>query len=635
MRALSLAVAERCNLGCTYCYAEGGSFGGTPRDMPWEVAEASVRRLFAEASPGERVNLAFLGGEPLVNRSLIRRATEFAAGLAGERKIPIGFSITTNGTLVTAEDGDFFERHGFAVTVSLDGIGEIHDRQRPTKGGRGSYDRVIANVRPLLAQQRRMQVSARVTVTPANLGLRNTLDHFIGLGFHSVGFSPMLSAPTGRGEMQAPDLQVLLDEMIACGREFERRVAAGEAYPFANMMTALEEIHRGTHRPYPCGAGAGYFGVSASGGLFACHRFVEDDARPWDMSARASIGSGNGRGWRERNVDRQEPCRSCWARYLCGGGCHYEVIHRGRPACDYIRGWLDYALGAYVRLLELRPDLFSPEGANAAVPGGAAQPCARSDSDGGRGVMKADEGEICVLGGGPAGSVIARSLAELGHDVLLIDRTARENGPRGESLAPSIVPILDSLRLRSAVDAAVFCREKQALVLWGSADVAVKSFGASPSLLVERAMLDDRLRTAASHAAVRIVSPAKARAVRHLSGGEWLIPVATSDGPMVVKSRFLVDARGKRHRMCIDDGAPRTVALSAPWASGDQRLPRRESRPAMTNGFGAVRFRTVPMLPRFFSNSRALPAFTPTAAGNSTGMFSRARNCSEISCAAK
>ena len=316
-------------------------------------------------SPGERVNLAFLGGEPLVNRSLIRRATALAARIAGERKIPIGFSITTNGTLLTPDDGDFFERYGFAVTVSLDGVGEVHDRLRPAKGGRGSYDRVIANVRPLLAQQQRMQVSARVTVTPANLGLRTTLDHFIGLGFQSVGFSPMLSAPTGRDEMQAPDLQVLLDEMIGCGREFERRVAAGEAYPFANMMTALEEVHRGTHRPYPCGAGAGYFGVSASGGLFACHRFVEDDAR-----SMGHVGQGvdreRQRPWlAERNVDRQEPCRSCWARYLCGGGCHYEVIHRGRPACDYIRGWLDYVLGAYVSLSQLRPDLFSSHGVKA------------------------------------------------------------------------------------------------------------------------------------------------------------------------------------------------------------------------------------------------------------------------------
>jgi uncharacterized protein len=368
VRALSLAVAGRCNLGCTYCYAEGGSFGGTPREMPWEVAEASVRRLFADTKPGERVNLAFLGGEPLVNRPLIRRATELAARIAVERGIPIGFSITTNGTLLSRDDAEFFECYGFAVTVSLDGVGAVHDRLRPTKSGRGSYDRVIARVQPLLARQRRMQVSARVTVTPANLGLRPTLDHFIALGFHSVGFSPMLSAPSGRGEMQAPDLGVLLDEMVDCGREFERRTVGGERYPFSNMTTALAEIHRGTHRPYPCGAGASYFGVSASGGLFACHRFV-DDPKATMGDVTQGVDRGRQRSWlTERMVDRQDPCRSCWARYLCGGGCHYEVIHRGRPACDYIRGWLDYVLGAYIRLSETRPEFFSLRSSDAGRP---------------------------------------------------------------------------------------------------------------------------------------------------------------------------------------------------------------------------------------------------------------------------
>jgi uncharacterized protein len=358
VRALSLAVAERCNLGCTYCYAEGGSFGGKPRNMEWEVAEASVNRLFAEATAGERVNLAFLGGEPLANRDLIRRATELAVRTAREKNIRVGFSITTNGTLLNADDGDFFERHAFAVTVSLDGVGATHDRLRPMKGGRGSYARIIENVKPLLARQRRMQVSARVTVTPENLGLRETLDHFVTVGFSSIGFSPMLRAPSGRGEMAGSALDVLLEEMIACGREYERRVLARESYPFSNMTTALQEIHRGSHRPYPCGAGAGYFGVSATGGLFACHRFVGDEA-----AAMGNVDSGvardRQRDWlAERRVNRQEPCRTCWARYLCGGGCHYEVIHRGRPACDYIRGWLEYALGAYLRLSARRPDLF-------------------------------------------------------------------------------------------------------------------------------------------------------------------------------------------------------------------------------------------------------------------------------------
>jgi uncharacterized protein len=356
LRALSLAVAQKCNLGCTYCYAEGGGFGGPAREMSWPVAEAAVRRLVDGAAPGERVHLSFLGGEPLTNRALIRRASDLAAGLARAKGVPIGFAITTNGTLLRPDDADLFERDGFAVTVSIDGPREVHDRLRPTKGGRGSYDRLIERVRPLLARQRRMRLYARVSVTPRNLDLVATLDHLIGLGFSSVGFSPVLSAPSGRDVMQRADLGVLLEQMIACGQAFERRVLAGEPSPFSNLLSALAEIHRGTHRPYPCGAGAGYLGVAADGGLYACHRFVDDAAGALgDVQTGVDRDSQN-RWLGERAVDRQEPCRSCWARYLCGGGCHHEVIHRGRPACDYIRGWLHYALLAYVRLSEQRPE---------------------------------------------------------------------------------------------------------------------------------------------------------------------------------------------------------------------------------------------------------------------------------------
>ena len=80
VRALSLAVAQKCNLGCTYCYAEGGSFGGAAKSMELETALASVDLLFSDVGAGERVNLAFLGGEPLLNRSVIRAATRARAG---------------------------------------------------------------------------------------------------------------------------------------------------------------------------------------------------------------------------------------------------------------------------------------------------------------------------------------------------------------------------------------------------------------------------------------------------------------------------------------------------------------------------------------------------------------------------
>jgi uncharacterized protein len=357
LRALSLAVAQKCNLGCTYCYAQQGQFGGAAKNMPLEVALDAVALLFRDVAAGDRVNLSFLGGEPLFNRAVIRAATERAVELAGERGAAATFSITTNGTLLTEDDGAFFERHGFAVTLSIDGAGAAHDALRPFKGGGGTFARIMENAAPLLRMQRRMQVSARVTVTPHNLSLRQTLDDLLAAGFHSVGFSPMLASPVGNGEMDEQALTAMLDEMIACGEEFERRVIAGDRYAFANMANALRELHKGTHRPYPCGAGAGYLGVSADGDLAACHRFVGDEAGA--MGSVAEIDRQRQNAWlAERHVHRQEPCRSCWARYLCGGGCHHEVLARGRTACDYVRGWLHYCIGAYARLVDARPDWF-------------------------------------------------------------------------------------------------------------------------------------------------------------------------------------------------------------------------------------------------------------------------------------
>ena len=98
--------------------------------------------------------------------------------------------------------------------------------------------------------------------------------------------------------MDEASLEIMLARMIDCGQRFEDHVIAGNRYPFLNMVTALRELHAGTHRPYPCGAGAGYFGVSADGDLYACHRFV-DDSRAFMGSLDEAIDIGRkSLGWR-------------------------------------------------------------------------------------------------------------------------------------------------------------------------------------------------------------------------------------------------------------------------------------------------------------------------------------------------
>jgi len=330
--------------------------------MSREVAKSAVTRLVTGARRGDQVHLGFIGGEPLLNRPVLHDAVELAIRLGAELGVAVEFGITTNGTLLTKSDIEYLEEHHFTVTISLDGVGEAHDRLRKTRHGHGTYERIIDRIGPWLAERRRTYVLARVTVTPINMQLAGTLDQLMELGFDGVAFAPLLHAPSGHFELDVAGLSQMLADLIACGERFERAVGEGRRYPFLNMERTLRDLHQGSSRSLPCGAVASYLGASAEGGLFACHRFVNDEAG-WMGDVNSGIDDSRRMGWlRERNVDRQEPCRSCWARYLCGGGCHHELLHRGRVACDFIRGWWHYALQAYVRLLDRRPDFFAPAG---------------------------------------------------------------------------------------------------------------------------------------------------------------------------------------------------------------------------------------------------------------------------------
>jgi uncharacterized protein len=358
VRAISLAVAQKCNLGCTYCYAQQGTFGGAAGDMPAEVATAAIDQLLAAAAPGEAVTLAFMGGEPLVNRKMLHASTRYAAGEAAARGVRIGFSMTTNATLLREEDIALFQDYGFTLTISLDGLGATHDRARPYRSGKGSFAKVAKNVRALLeVDDRRYRVVARVTVTPNNLDLPEIMNGLVDMGFDAITFSPMLSAPSGKDEMLAADLDQLLDQLIRCGESFREALQQGRILPLSNVIKTLQRIQFYEPEQYPCGAGGGYMGVSADGGLYACHRFVNDeDGRMGDVFD--GVDADRQSGWLDsRHLQNQSPCGSCWARYLCSGSCHYEAIKRGRPACDYIRGWLSYCLGLHTELTRTQPEL--------------------------------------------------------------------------------------------------------------------------------------------------------------------------------------------------------------------------------------------------------------------------------------
>ena len=356
LTALSLNLAQSCNLACVYCYADQGRFGGSPRIMTEPVAFAAIDAFLAGAD-GAPMTLGFIGGEPFLARDLLHGCVRRAALAAAGRSLDLRFSVTTNGTLLTEADRVLLRQHPFAVTVSIDGGRSLHDRQRPDRAGHGSFAAVLTGVGPLLREPGRARLSARMTIGRDSLGVAERIAELTRLGFRDVGVSPLRTAPDPALILHDGDWPLFLGEMIEAADIEWRRVRDGAAPRFANLWIALKEIHRGSAKPLPCGAALSYVSLDAEGRYHTCHRTI-GDAR----FALGSLATGLDDAAREaflsaRHVDQQEPCRSCWARYLCGGGCHAEVVSAGRTGCEYIRGWLEYCLARYDDVMRDRPEL--------------------------------------------------------------------------------------------------------------------------------------------------------------------------------------------------------------------------------------------------------------------------------------
>ena len=355
-QSLSLNVSSSCNLSCPYCYAGRGAFGGLqPEPMSWTVARDAVDRLLAGADPTAPITIGFLGGEPFVNRSLIHQTVPYAADAARRRGLDVRFSVTTNGTLLSAQDVELLRSHPFAVTVSIDGGAEVQNAQRPAASGKDSFALLRAGTQALVDHPGQARLSARATVTRQRLALTDRFDSIRALGFPEVGFSPLRTGGDAQGALGGSDWPRYLDALTDLARQELGRALDGEPIRLTNLAVALKQLHRGASAPYPCGAGAGYFSVSSAGKWYACHRAIGSptyelgDNRGLDEERRARFLT-------DRHVHAQTECGTCWARYLCSGGCHQEASARTDASCDFIRGWLDFCLAAYCELAERHPD---------------------------------------------------------------------------------------------------------------------------------------------------------------------------------------------------------------------------------------------------------------------------------------
>jgi len=344
---LALFLTQTCNMRCVYCYGEGGEYGGRGV-MSEETALAAVDWLLASSCEEKTVHVSFFGGEPLLNFPLLQRVVAYAreqAALCGKE---VTFGTTTNATLLIDEIIAYLAEEKIDPLVSFDGPPEIQDRQRPFRNGHGSHARVHGNVQKLRAALPKLTGRATVCAGSDPFAVRRAMEEAGFTTCHLTAASPVVlhqadaadadpEAAEGRRQAAQQMLAYRRAEVAELFTAVRERRLDAQAAPAA--LALLAALAAGRKRHAGCGLGRGVRAVAVNGDVYPCHRFVGlEDMRFGHLS---DYRAGEINDYHGAVVENLPACRSCWARYFCGGGCFYDNLARSgdmhRPDPDVCR----------------------------------------------------------------------------------------------------------------------------------------------------------------------------------------------------------------------------------------------------------------------------------------------------------
>jgi len=336
-----LHVTNGCNLRCPYCYVHKSA-----QAMDESVGRAAVEAVMKSAVTHgfPAVKLKYAGGEASLNHRLVINLHAYAHELAAKSGLQLYATLLSNGVRLPASLIQACKAEGIRVMISLDGLGDQHDAQRPFANGRPSFHFVERTIAQLIEQDHAPHLS--ITITSRNAGgvadvVRFALER--GLTFSLNLFRDndcAASFPDLRYEEQA-----MTEALLAAFGVIE------DLLPRWSVLGSI--LDRGQllqPRQRSCGVGQDYVVIDQRGQVAKCHMEIERTLGDVFTSDPLQLVRQDKTTALNLLVDEKAGCRDCTWRYWCSGGCSVATFRAtGRydiksPNCNIYKAIYPQAL---------------------------------------------------------------------------------------------------------------------------------------------------------------------------------------------------------------------------------------------------------------------------------------------------
>ena len=169
---IGLVPTYGCNLACPYCLqGKEKSQKKMSLEQVLVVAKFVEKRVLESQQevPIDTVHIELYGGEPLLCKDSIITFCNCIDAISKRLHFKTRFTMTSNFVLLDDAIIELIDKYHILVQITIDGTKEQHDSRRIQHNGRGTYARIIENLRKINERGLRDCITIRINVDRGNI----------------------------------------------------------------------------------------------------------------------------------------------------------------------------------------------------------------------------------------------------------------------------------------------------------------------------------------------------------------------------------------------------------------------------------------------------------------------------------
>lgn len=305
-----------CNFACPYCYEQRVQ-GEMEKNIQDNIIVFIENLLIQNV---KKIYVVWYGGEPLLYPKIIERVSEKIISKCNEYAVEYSFSMISNGYLLHEDNVKLLRKIGMSrIQITLDGLGDTHNRRRYLKNGEPTFDRIVKNI---YHASKFIDITVRVNVDRSNKNVFESVKRMFD-GCSNIDF---YCAPVTIEETQSAFVKNLCYSHEEYNEFYKENLSINDI-SFKSGINCCAAEMKNTYVIDP--QGFLYKCLNDLGHIKWSLGNISSNEREWNISVIAR--------YLGRDPFSEEECVDCKFLPQCFGGCIWNYKDKGTHACKSIR----------------------------------------------------------------------------------------------------------------------------------------------------------------------------------------------------------------------------------------------------------------------------------------------------------